>query len=238
MTVRFFIHSIAKRAEAIALLDSGATENFMNLSYAKWLKLPIKQLPNPRKLFNVDGTENRTGDLRYYTVLNVQTGSTTIPLQFFLSDLGEHKAILGYPWFAAMQPKIDWKRGWIDHTHLPIIFRSPDAKQAEFFPRSINRPRPIRNDRYFIGRVMLHPTLHPPKEELDHQKIPQRYQCHAKVFSEQQSQRLPAHLIWDHAIELLPNAPRTLPRRLLPLTQLEIQEIHKFVAEHLKRGTI
>ena len=151
MTVRFFIHSIAKRAEAITLLDSGATENFMNLSYARWLKLPIKQLPKPCKLFNVDGTENRSGDLRYYTTLNVQTGSTTIPLQFFLSDLGKHKAILSYPWFAAVQPKIDWKCGWIDHTHLPIIFRSPDVKRAEFIPRSINRPRPIRNDQYFIG---------------------------------------------------------------------------------------
>ena len=128
MTVRFFIHSIAKRAEAIALLDSGATKNFMNLSYAKWLKLPIKQLPKPRKLFNIDGSENRSGDLRYYTILNVRTGSTTIPLQFFLFDLGEHKAILGYPWFTAVQPKIDWKCRWIDHTHLPIIFRSPDAK--------------------------------------------------------------------------------------------------------------
>jgi len=58
MTVRFFIHLIAKRAEVVALLDSGATKNFMNLSYTKWLKLPIKQLPNPRKLFNVDGTKN------------------------------------------------------------------------------------------------------------------------------------------------------------------------------------
>src|SRR5258707_2721037 len=191
MTVRFFIHSIAKRAEAIALLDSGATENFMNLSYAKWLKLPIKQLPKPRKLFNVDGTENRSGDLRHYTVLNVRTGSTTLPLQFFLSDLGDHKVILGYPWFAAMQPKIDWKRGWIDHTHLPIIFRSPDAKKAEFLPRGVNRPRPIRDDRYFIGRV----TLHPPNEAIDHSQIPRRYRRHAKVFSEQQSQRLPAHSI-------------------------------------------
>ncbi len=234
MTVRFFVHSIAKRAEAIALLDSGATENFMNLSYAKWLKLPIKQLPKPRKLFNIDGTENRSGDLRHYTVLNVWTGSTTIPLQFFLSDLGEHKAILGYPWFAATQPKIDWKRGWIDHTHLPIIFRSPDAKRAEFLPRGVNRPRPIRDDRYFIGRV----TLHPPEKETDNPKVPRRYRRHAKVFSEEQSQRLPAHSIWDHAIELLPGAPRTLPGRLLPLTQLEIQEIHKFVAEHLARGTI
>ena len=42
MTVCFYIQSIAKRAKAIALLDSGATENFMNLGYAQWLQLPIK----------------------------------------------------------------------------------------------------------------------------------------------------------------------------------------------------
>ena len=101
MTVQFYIHLIAKRAEAIALLDSGATENFMNLSYAKWLKLPIKQLEKPRKLFNMDGTENRSGELCFYTDLQVRTGGQNIGLQFFLSNLGEHKAILGYPWFAA-----------------------------------------------------------------------------------------------------------------------------------------
>jgi len=44
MTVRTYIHSPFKRAETTALLDSGATENFMNLAYAKWLKLPIKTL--------------------------------------------------------------------------------------------------------------------------------------------------------------------------------------------------
>ena len=206
----------------------------MNLSYAKWLKLPIKQLPNPRKLFNVDGTENRSGDLHYYTILNIRTSATTVPLQLFLSNLGEHKAILSYPWFTAVQPKIDWKHGWIDHTHLPVIFRSPDAKRTEFLPQSINQPRPIQKDQYFIGQVILNP----PKEGPSHEKIPRCYRRHAKVFSEEQSQRLPAHLIWDHAIELIPNAPRTLPGRLLPLTQLEIQEIHKFVAKHLKRGTI
>jgi hypothetical protein len=109
MTIRIYLHSIAKRAEAIALVDSGATENFMNLSYAKWLKLPIKQLPQPRKLYNVDGTKNKSGELQFYTDLQVRNGRQTHFLRFFLSDLGEHKAILGYPWFAAIQPKIDWK---------------------------------------------------------------------------------------------------------------------------------
>ena len=58
------------------------------------------------------------------------------------------------------------------------------------------------------------------------------------MFSEQKSQCLLKHTIWDHAIELVPDTPCTLPGRLLPLTQEEIAEVHKFVAEHLKRGTI
>jgi len=93
----------------------------MNLTYAKWLKLPIKNLEKPRKLFNIDGLLNKSGDLKYYTDLEVQTGTGRTNLRFFLSDLGEHKAILGYPWFAAVQPKINWKREWIDSSQLPII---------------------------------------------------------------------------------------------------------------------
>ena len=128
MTIQFTIHSIAKRADAITLMDSGATENFMNLTYAKWLRLPLKRMAQLHILFNVNGAENKAGEFLYYTDLNVRTGSTTITLHFFLTELGEHKAILGYPWFAAMQLKIDWKRGWIDHSQLPIILQAPNTK--------------------------------------------------------------------------------------------------------------
>ena len=102
MTVRFYVHSIAKRADAIALVDSEATKNFMNLSYARWLKLPIQALPQLCKIFNVDGTTNKSGELKYFTDLKVQTGANCSKLQFFLTDLGENKAILGYSWFAAV----------------------------------------------------------------------------------------------------------------------------------------
>jgi aspartyl protease len=128
MTVQFFIHSIAKRAEAVALVDSGATENFMNLTYAKWLQLPIKQLSEMRKLLNVDGTENKSGKLKYYTDLSVQTRRAHTTLHFYLLDLGEQKAILGYPWFIAIQPNIDWQKGWINHAQLPIILHAGNMK--------------------------------------------------------------------------------------------------------------
>jgi hypothetical protein len=208
MTVRCYLHSIAKRAEIVALVDLGATENFLNLLYAKWLQLPIKNLKTLWKLYNVDGTENKVGELQYYTDLETRTGTTITKLRFFLSDLGEHKAIMGYPWFAAVQPNIDWKRGWIDHTQLPIVLRAPDARKAMFTPRTKNVPHTRPETRYFIGRVTFH-TKTP--QLLKEKKIPEEYQRHGKVFSEEKSQRLPKHTIWDHAIELLPNAPDTLP---------------------------
>ena len=73
MTVHFFVHLKSKRAELIALVDLGATENFMNLEYAKYLKLSIKWLPEPWKLFNVNGTTNRDEELQFFMDLQVQT---------------------------------------------------------------------------------------------------------------------------------------------------------------------
>ncbi len=205
MTVCVFIHSIAKRAEMVSLLDSGATENFLNLEYAKWLCLPIKKMPYPCKLFNVDGSENKAGQLQYYTDLAIRTGSTSTNMRFFLTELGEHKAILGYPWFAAVQLKIDWKRGWIDHTQLPIVLKAANAMKARFLPRSVNQPRTIHQEQILLCKTS------PVIATTTKTTLPREYTKHKKVFSKEKSQRLPKHTIWDHAIKLLPRAPTTMP---------------------------
>jgi len=189
------MHSRSKRAETIALLDSGATENFMSLEYAKYLHLPIKTLPQPRKLFNVDGTQNRAGDLKYYVDLNTRTGSKNTNLQYFLTDLGDHKVILGYPWFATAQPKIDWARGWIDHSQLPIVLRARDTARAQFAARKAGL-LPIKIRR---GKI-----------ETTDQRIPPQYKQYTKVFSEEESKRLPPEQPWDHAIDLKEGAPSML----------------------------
>ena len=203
----------------------------MNLAYAKWLQLSIKQLSEPRPVLNVDGIENKSGKLKYYTDLNIWMGQNTTTLWFFLSDLGEHKVILGYPWFTATQPRIDWKKGWINHSQLPIVLRAPNAQKATFVPRIRNIPRPVQKERYFLCKVTVHPEQ---PEDADLTKVPEQFHCHAKVFSEQKSQCLPRRTVWDHTIELLPNAPKSLAGRLLRLPQDKIREIDKFTAEHLQ----
>jgi Reverse transcriptase (RNA-dependent DNA polymerase) len=183
----------------------------------------------------VDRTENKSGELKYYVDLKMQMGGQFCTLRFFLTNLGDNKCILGYPWFVAGQPCIDWRRGWIDYKQLPMVLHAPGAERARFIPRKQRMPRPLQCDQYFIGRII---SQIPNEDEVNLQKIPAEYRQHKKVFSEQESQRLLKHMVWDHTIELLPGAPNTLPGCLLPLTQEEIQEQEKFVAEHLKRGTI
>ncbi len=153
--------------------------------YAKWLQLPIKQMEEPRKLLNVDGTENKSRELKYYTDLQVQMGTNYTNLRFYLTELGEQKAIMGYLWFAATQPKIDWKRGWIDHTQLPIILQANNTKKATFVPQQTNVPRTRGPSKYYIGRVIFHPKKIPATPIGG---IPAEYQQHRKVFSKEELQ--------------------------------------------------
>ena len=61
-----FIHLTHKWDEATVLLDSGATENFIQESYAWQLKLPIKCLSHTRPVYNIDGTLNKNRHIHSY----------------------------------------------------------------------------------------------------------------------------------------------------------------------------
>jgi hypothetical protein len=234
MTLRTYVHSRSKRAEVVALVDCGATENFMNLQYAKYLHLPIKRFTKERRLFNVDRTENKAGNIQFYVDLDVQTGTNRTNMRFLLSDLGENKLIMGYPWFAATAPKIDWKRGWLDPSQLPIILRSVDATKIKFTPRTRNVPRTCQEkDHVYITCLTIGHD-----DPSDTTSIPPHFQRFTKVFSEEASHQYPPAQLWDQAIELQDSAPALLPGRLIKLSQPEQEELCKFLKEHLDRGTI
>jgi len=168
-------------------------------------------------------------------------------MRFFLTDMGDHKAILGYPWFATNQPKIDWARGWIDTTQLPLILRNAKAEKPQFNPSMRDLPEQPDSEVLYIGRIYIEPhiarqtmssTLAEKHDKPRLNLIPTEYRRHHKVFSEEAAQRFPESRIWDHAIELKPGAPSTLPGKIYALSQLELQELAKFVREHLAKGYI
>jgi hypothetical protein len=58
-------------AEKKALVDSRATENFIDWRLAKALKVQTTLLPQPQKVYNVDGTENKAGVIERHVKLRV-----------------------------------------------------------------------------------------------------------------------------------------------------------------------
>jgi hypothetical protein len=87
----------------------------------------------------------------------------------------------------------------------------------------------INTDRLYIGRIIIDAIDAPIN-----MNIPESYRQYSRVFSEDASHEFPLSHIWDHAIELKPNTPAALPSKLIPLSQMEQEELHKFVVEHTK----
>ena len=156
----------------------------------------------------------------------MQTGNQKVWLWFFLTDLADQKAILGYPWFTANQPKIDWAWGWINSNQLPLILHTRKAiesciTQCTTTPVGQKRPiqqKPITSNSIHVAWISI-PVSSEKKQTLASRlveqarsqmgdgKIPAKYHCHLSVFSKEASHQFPEPCIWDHTIELKPGAP-------------------------------
>jgi hypothetical protein len=222
MTIKAYIHMASKRAEIKTLLDSGATENFISEDLAYQLRLPITRLHQPRPLFNIDGTKNRKGDITWYTDLEIQTGNKHQKMRFFLTDLGSQWMILGYPWFAAMQPQIDWARGWLEYAHLPTMLQT---KREETHARATMAEASSRQ----TLALKLAEQASKLKPEV---MLPPEYQQFTKVFSEKASERFPPSQPYDHTIDLKPDTPASLPAKVARLPTDELEAAKKFVEEN------
>ena len=184
-------------------------------------------------------------------------GNRKVWLQFFLTDLADQKAILGYPWFAANQLKIDWAQGWIESTQLLLILCTRKAieshiGQCTITPGGRRRlPHPVSHpmDSIHIAQVSL-PALTNKKQTLASKlaeqagsqmgdgRIPTKYHHYLSVFSKEASHRFPEPCIWDHAIELKPGVPSLIPGKVYQLTQDEQKALLEFVQEQQAKGYI
>ena len=68
--------------------------------------------------------------------------------------------------------------------------------------------------------------------------VPEQYRHHAAVFSEKESERLPEHQPWDHAIDLIPDAPTTIRTKVYPMSLNEQEELNRFIEDNLRKGYI
>jgi hypothetical protein len=107
------LYTRGTRADMQALLDSGATENFIHPEMVARYQLTMVPLKKPRKVKNVDGTMNKVGAIKYVVSLCINFGQTSQVHNFLVADLGPDRIILGYPFFENTDPSVDWHGGML-----------------------------------------------------------------------------------------------------------------------------
>ena len=143
-------------------------------------------------------------------------------MRFLVTNLGHEDLILGYPWLATFEPKFSWADGTIEVENLPMIVKSLNWEtrlpkttiaRMEAEPMTVQQKMQIVEDleeECFTISTRLAQEAHQYQQEV---KIPEEYQRHSKVFSEEESHRFPPSRPWDHAIELKEGVPEAIDRK-------------------------
>ena len=96
MKVPITIKTSYNPAKVPSLVDSGATDNFIHPQTVRQLRLGMSLLDKPKKLFNVDDTQNKAGNVIRYIDLSVTTNQKERQMQFLVFNIGRESLILGY----------------------------------------------------------------------------------------------------------------------------------------------
>ena len=104
-----------------AVIDSGATSNYIHKQFVEKHKLQTEKLPRPQPLYNVDGSQNNIAMMTEHITLQVDMDGMTTDIDFKVADLYNNDAIIGLPWLRDVGPTIDWKEKTIS---MPEFIRS------------------------------------------------------------------------------------------------------------------
>lgn len=182
-------------ADEKALVDSGATGNFID--EGTWGRLGVgkMELPTPITVHNVDGTENKQGKLTHYCWLRIVKGERSKLQRFYITSLGKDCIILGYPFLYEFNPVINWRNRKImgapvqlqslryRYTTQRIFLMQQEALKRCGEPKEgeaiyVRRTNIAQDWAQKADRDKIHLTL---------DTISKEYRCHTKVFSEEEA---------------------------------------------------
>jgi hypothetical protein len=232
-------------ADKKALVDSGATDNFINIKFTKQMGLGVRELPTPKKIFNIDNTTNKSGMIMHYLDLDVCTKGIHKEMRFLITNIGSEDLLLGYPWLTTFEPRFNWRSAVIDKHVLPVVISSINPQ--------VIRPQPViaavlmQNEKQSIVRTLeSQSTIQGISTDLAIQAgqnlkaaiVPAVYDRFHKLFSETESSRFPPSRPWDHTIDFKLTAPDALPCKIYPMTQEEDKSLLKWLNEQEAKGYI
>ena len=134
------------QAATNALIDSGASDNFISPYLVNRHSIPSYALKKPRIVRNVDGTQNSIGSVTEEARLQIEYNGICAALHFYIIDLGGDDMILGYPFLELTNPNINWSTGEFPGE---VTARTLDA--YEWTPERQKKHLEQMNERNFLA---------------------------------------------------------------------------------------
>jgi len=198
-----------------ALLDSGATGLFMDMTFVREKGFKMKRMKNPLLVKNVDGTVNVGGAIMHQVECNMFFKGHVERVRMDVYNLGKTEVILGMPWLAAHSPEIDWEKGEVKMTRCPPICGKKKQEEKK-------KVKKIKKDE---------------DEETLRKLVSKRFWKWKKVFGKRELERIPVRKAWDHIIELKEGfTPKK--GKVYSLSREEREEVQAFVEDQLQKGYI
>ena len=216
-----------------ALLDSGATNNFMDKEFASRLSLTTLELQTPQRMYLADGRPAAAGSITHYMEITLLLGEGFSPYTTTCSitDVSVAPMVLGIPFFEAIKPRVDWTSRTIE----PSQGRpTQQLRIMELTPRVVKRSRDFRKRG---GYIYLHSTTVEDEGPTVESVVPKRYHAYLDVFSKRDANTLAPHRPFDHRIPLAEGAqPHFGP--IYSLSAVEQKALKEYVEENLAKGFI
>jgi len=110
-----------------ALIDTGATQNFLSHDAAEKLGLTWKKDNIPKSVANADGSKCGTGVIMLYCDIPMKLDNLWKEERFYKAKTGTDQVVLGIPWLANFKPTINWTKGTVTEV-LEVPLHVPTRK--------------------------------------------------------------------------------------------------------------
>jgi len=124
-----------------ALVDTGATQNFLSEDAAKKLNLTWKENNTPKPVTNADGSKCGSGMITQYCDIPMKLNDLWKEERFYKAETGTDQVVLGIPWLTNFQPMINWTEGTVTEVlEVPLHIPTPKVKKKISWDDELTEP--------------------------------------------------------------------------------------------------
>ncbi len=206
-------------------------------------------MATPITVYNADRTKNSGGAIMKYAKIHLTIRDHAEWIDLAITELGNRQIFLGHNWLNQHNPIINWKTGGLMFAccqchKTPFVL--PDTDPDDKWDEELEEGETILAI-YFMQAILIR-THHAndlatkantdKKSNMFEEMVPDWCRDFIDPFDKDNFDELPEPKMWDHAIELTPNASANLDCKVYPLNRNEQAELDKFLDENLSSGQI